>query len=356
MTSFLTSINYFHIDFSRQVRFYSLVFLLTTLSFLFFIRAIRRKINIDYFFYILFTSLLLNTHYFGLVVFFSQFVLFGISIILMEKFEIQFLVKSIFSGVLIGLSFLHWLPVVVSDLGISSFHAQSLKWYFPISFYWVYFRDAVTCIVTLFLLSLSLSQIYSKRITSSNLVESVLLPGWITLCFLVPLIYSWVRMPMLEYKYSIIILPALFTLIAIGFDLVKAPIRRYLIIGVLVFSYAMNALFIKPIYSRKPFEEWREVVIEVLKTDDQDQTVFSDYAWYLRYYFKVFGSPHQPFEQRFADFKAHLNQSKRVWVITQTRYTDSGLSPDQQMEIDKNFRLVKENVYADSKAKLYARR
>jgi mannosyltransferase len=356
MTSFLTSINYFHIDLSRQVRFYPLVFLLTALSYLFFIRVIKTKRNLDYLLYLLFTSLLLNTHYFGMVVFVSQFILFIALLVLTKQGDMQFIVKSLFVGVLIGLSFLHWLPNVLSDLGINNFHIQPLKWYFPASYYWVYFRDVITCIVTLLMLSISFRQIYLKNEEKFDFIGRIILPGWIVLGFLIPLIYSLVKIPMLEYKYSIIVLPSLFVLIAIGFDVINNRILRMAIPFVLFISFTVNALFVKSIYFREPFEQWREVAKEVLKTDSSDQTVFTDYAWYLRYYFKVLGSSNRPFEQRFADFDGHLNQSMRVWVLTQTKYPDQGLSLDQQQQIDKDFKFIKEEKFIDTNAKLYVRR
>jgi len=355
MAAFLTSINYFHIDSSRQVRFYPLVFLLSALSYLFFLKVFKDKKNRSYFFYFLSTALLLNTHYFGIVVFASQLIIFAF-LIFMGKFDIRFVIKSLFVGVLVAISFVHWLPVVVSDLGISSFHAQQVSWYFPVSFYWVYFRDVITCAITGILLLRVFRNADFKANVSQDISVTVTLVGWIFFGFLIPLIYSLVRMPMLEYKYSIIVLPALFVLIAVGFDAIESRVVRLAIPPVLAICFLVNSVFFESIYFREPFERWREITKEIGRTSSSEEIVFSDYAWYLRYYFTIYSVSNQPLEQRFADFQQHLKQSKKIWVIKSLRYPDAGLTTDQQRMLEQYFTFDREVKYPDMTAKHYVRR
>jgi uncharacterized membrane protein len=63
-TAFLTSINYFHLYYSQEVRFYIFLFLVATLSFLFFVKAMRTKKPIHFALYVLFTVVAFYTHYF----------------------------------------------------------------------------------------------------------------------------------------------------------------------------------------------------------------------------------------------------------------------------------------------------
>ena len=48
LAAFITTINWFHTDISKEIRFYPLVFLLTACSFLFFLRCIKRTRAIDF--------------------------------------------------------------------------------------------------------------------------------------------------------------------------------------------------------------------------------------------------------------------------------------------------------------------
>jgi 4-amino-4-deoxy-L-arabinose transferase-like glycosyltransferase len=352
IAAFLATINYFHVDASRQIRFYPLVFLLSTLSFLFFLRIFKRRKTTDFILYAIFTSALLNTHYFGLVVFASQFLIF-LTIIFWKGTDVRFVISSLAAGVIVGLSFLHWIPVVISDLGISEFHAQKLDWYFPARFHWVYFRDIVTALVCAVLAFLAIRDFWFSFIRKQTTQEQIVLAGWLAFGFGIPLVYSLLRMPMLEYKYTFITLPAVFLLMAMGLDSLQSKKVKLTVVAVLFISFHVNALFLKPIYLAKPTEQWREVAKAALETDGEDQVVFTRYAWYHRYYFKMYGSAHQPLEPQFADFEAWLDTSDKVWVLVSTRFNDPGLSDSQQKLLEKNFRLVKELTFTDTQAKYY---
>jgi uncharacterized membrane protein len=79
--SFLTAINFYHIYYSQELRFYSLLFLLTVLSFHFFIRSIKKQDLASYALYTLSTIALLYTQYFGMLVFAIQGAIFVIYVI-----------------------------------------------------------------------------------------------------------------------------------------------------------------------------------------------------------------------------------------------------------------------------------
>ncbi len=85
ITSFLTAINYFHIYYSQEARFYSLLFLMSALSYLFFLLSIKRQKAIYFTGYVVFTTLVIYTHYYGLVAFASQGILFIFLMIYYKK-------------------------------------------------------------------------------------------------------------------------------------------------------------------------------------------------------------------------------------------------------------------------------
>jgi len=365
IAAFLTAINYFHVDHSRQIRFYPLVFLFSSLSYLFFIRIFKHKRPVDFVFYTLSTAALLNTHYFGIVVFVSQFILF-VFIILWKKIkDIKFISYSLLSGVFAALSFAHWLPVVFSDLGISQFHIQPVTWYFPIQYYYFYFRDFVTCFLCAALSFLVLREIFLRMRSKITKIDDVILLGWIGLGFLIPLLYSVLKIPMLEYKYTFIVVPAIIMMVALGFEtdlfnqltFVRADKLKIYLVAILFFAFLNNALFIKTIYFvRYPPQQWREVTREVMKTDAKNQIVFSEYAWYFRYYFKVYRSFNPPLEPKYADFNALISNADSVWVLTSTSFYDEGLSAEQQKSLDEKFRLADKKSFNDTIAKHYIRR
>lgn len=363
-SSFLTAINYFHIDYSRQVRFYPLVFLFSALSYLFFLRALKNKKPLDFLLYALSTAALLNTHYFGMVLFASQFLIFLTIVIINRINDLKFILWSLLSAILAGLSFLHWIPVVLSDLQISSYHLPQVEWFFPFQYYYVYFRDAVTCVICALLSLLALQEMVKGLKTRPIKLEYFVLLSWLLLSFTIPLLYSWFKLPMLEYKYTFIAVPAVFLLAALGFDsqflsrfdpISKVRVRPTLYVT-LFFVFIVNALFFKRLYfDRHPWQSWREVSQLVLKSDSKDQIVLSNFTWYFRYYFKIYESKVLIVEPRYIDIE-RLEKSQLIWVVTSTIFPDMGLEQAQQKLLSEKFVLDKEEIFEDFNVKQFVRK
>lgn len=363
-SAFLTAINYFHIDYSRQVRFYPLVFLFASLSYLFFLRALKNKKPLDFLMYALSTAALLNTHYFGMVVFASQFLIFIFVVFVNRINDTKFILWSLSSATLAGLSFLHWVPVVLSDLQIASYHLPQVEWYFPIQYYYVYFRDPITCVVCGTLSLFAVREMVRGMQVGLFKLEYLVLLCWILLSFLIPLLYSLFKIPMLEYKYTFIALPAFFLLAAFGFDSDflnqafskrRVAIKTYLCI-VLVSMFVLNALFLKKLYlNRHPWQSWREVSQLVLKSDSKDQIVLSNFTWYFRYYFKIYESKGLIVEPRYIDIE-RLKKSQLIWVVTSTIFPDMGLEQAQQKLLSEKFVLDKEETFGDFTVKRFVSR
>jgi uncharacterized membrane protein len=355
IVSFLTVINYFHIYHSREVRFYPLVFLLSTLSYLFFLRALKNGKLKDFIFYALTAGALLNTHYFGLVVFASQFILFAFIIFWKKITDIKFISYGLLSGILAGLSFAHWLPVVFSDLGIPEFHVRQMSWDFPLEFYWIYFRDDTTRVIIAILSLISLRLIYLRLKKKTVTLEDIVLIGWIFLGFMIPLLYSILRMPILEYKYTFIVLPALLLIAGLGLESISYPRVRTYILVLLFFSFLNAALFVNSLYfMESPPELWRETTKAVMKTESKTQYVLSTYAWYFRYYFKIYHATNQPLELRYVNFDEILPNAKSLWILISTRYPDEGMSADQKRKLSEaKFSLKKRLKFSDGVAEQY---
>lgn len=354
-SSFLTAINYFHIDYSRQVRFYPLVFLLSSLSYLFFLRALKNRRPGDFVLYALFTAALLNTHYFGMVVFASQFLIFIIVIFLNRIYDFKFILWSLLSATFAGLSFLHWIPVVLSDLEIPSYHLSQVKWYFPFQYYFVYFRDVVTCAICGILSFIAILEMVGDLKKRPVKLEYFVLLTWLLFSFLIPIFYSLLKIPMLEYKYTFIALPAIFLLAAFGLDSafldrlqlnVKIGLKAPLSV-IMVSLFLANAFFFKKLYiDRHPWQSWREVTRAVMSNDSKDQVVLSNYTWYFRYYFKIYESASLIIEPRYVEIKK-IEQATSLWVIKSSLFPDQGIQFEQQSILARDFELVESRKFED---------
>lgn len=124
--SFITAINYFHIYYSQEVRFYSLLFLLTVVSYLFFLKCCKKPTALNYIIYCLVATALIYTHYYGIIVLITQFVIFLLIIWKSER-NWKFIIYSIASGIIIILLFQPWIPILIKDSNID----PNLMWILP---------------------------------------------------------------------------------------------------------------------------------------------------------------------------------------------------------------------------------
>ena len=356
IAAFITAINWFHADMSREIRFYPLVFLLSTLSYLFFLRSIKNGKTRDFILYALSTSLLLNTHYYALVVFLSQIIIFSIIVVFYQP-RTRLILGGLLSGLLAGLSIMHWMFIILKDLHTDHFHVLPVPFYFPLTFGWVYFKDPIAGMIYAVCAFLALRYVVEKLRKRRLPQEDLIVLCWIFFGFFVPLLYSWIRIPLLTPKYSTITLPGLYLLIASGFGLIeKARLRMYLVMALL--AGAFIALYVtKPLSRPRVAEDWRDVARYFVSHSDKPQTIFAQLAYFHIFYFKHFGYRGElPVDQRWADFRLMVNNSDRIWLLKNPRYPDDGFNPYQQQLIDSLFRLKKEVQFNETKAFLYERR
>jgi len=285
IASLITSFSYIHIYFSQDVRFYTLVFLLSTLSYLFYNRAVKSTKVFDSILYSLSTTLLLYTHYFGLVVFASQGIIFLLLIIFYPT-QRKFIVLSVLSALLVIVSIIPWIPVFFSDSQIQIFWIQPEPFYFPLKYFYVYFKDVITCFIFATLLIIYFFSLF-KAFKLNHKIDRVdlILLGGVAFSFLIPIIYSILRTPLLHVRYTIIALPPLIVMICLGLSFLRASIQRIILITTCCTSL-FSLVVLEKYYTKIQKEDWRGLVKGVIKTATATDVSVSRHAWYCNYYFK----------------------------------------------------------------------
>jgi uncharacterized membrane protein len=358
LLAFITSINWFHVDVSKEIRFYPLVFLLSTLSFFFFLRSAKHSRSLDFFCYFLFTSLLLNTHYYGMVVFVTQFLIF-LWIVIAFNHDLKFLVFSLLTGIGAGLSLWHWLDVIFNDLKIRTFHVKAVSWTFPFDFMWSYIKDPVAFVIYITLIFFSLKKFFTILKKKRLQIKHAVMIGWLLFGICLPLGYSFLVIPLLTAKYATIVVPALFVLIANGFDCIKSEkIKTYMISAICISG--LIVLFIaRPPYKPRRAEDWREVAVFFSKRDANNELVVAQLSYFHQYYFGKFGLPpvHNQFTENFSDI---MNSTPKVWLLVNSRYDGgypyNGFTPDQKALINEKFSLTDSVKFKITSAFLYTRK
>jgi hypothetical protein len=119
----LTAVNPFHIYYSQEARSYSLIFLLSILSFLFLVKTVKKPTYKNSLFYAFTCSVLLYSHYFGLFLVASQ-VAYVMIEFFFRKDKLNFLKKTGLSFGLIFVLYIPWLPVFFRLTKVETFWVE----------------------------------------------------------------------------------------------------------------------------------------------------------------------------------------------------------------------------------------
>ena len=277
----LISFSYFHIYYSNEGRFYTFLYLLSlaVIAHLYFFlkeKSIRQLVL-----FVFFSILLSYTHYYGVIL------LFGLALVVLflwiiKEIENRTFIKFIIGGGLILLVYLPWLPYMFSGSGNESWMNQAGLGQF---FEYLYNYSGKNPVEFLFVLT---AVIISFKYWKSDRILYSLLYGSILLGFIVPLVISYLSIPMLHIRYTFIYFPSLILLVAVFWEktqLLESKKKNYLFIVVFL-SILVNFFFINDITTKGIHKEpWREIASDVAKFNyGINDKVYSELDFYLNYY------------------------------------------------------------------------
>lgn len=281
----LASLNYMHIYYSQELRFYSMAFLFSALSFLFLIRAYKRGKVIDFLFYIVFTTALLYTHYYGLVIYCAQVVIF--SVLLRCRRNKNFILRAFCSGVLILILFMPWMPVILSDLEITSFWLQRPAATFIADYFYYYFgKDVLVTTAFVVLTLLFFKDLLDNESGKERRIIYLVLLIWLLVSYLIPYVKSIIGPPMLHVRYTIVTLPVWFLIFSLGWSRIKSIRWQYAVITLIGLSMLLNLLFVRRHYIRIDKQQFREVSQFIKRMNASGIPVYSQYPWHFNFYFR----------------------------------------------------------------------
>lgn len=353
--SFLTAGNIYHVYYSQELRFYGLLFLMTSLSFLFFIRFIKSPIIRNQLFLAITTTLLFYTHYFGLVVAMTQAIIF-IIIGLVNRKGVRFFLKGLACAAIVLLAFLPWIPVITQDLQIKSFwivdpgplfFIEYFRFYF--SGYWgLAFKDILNWTLFLVLLYYFWTLLCRAKKRQRIEIDHFVLIGWGVLTLLIPYLYTVYRMPMLVDRYTIITLPAILLVIAMGWVHIKnVHLKIFLVLIFIISDYRIHSRY----FTKYVKSEWRELAFQITQENKNSYPVLSQYPWHWNYFFRKFNA---------AEVQPMLNLSEPDWVKNKERIwiiaPQAHLLGGQPEILNASFQVEKEIQTLDINAVLYVRK
>ncbi|MBP9134892.1 MAG: glycosyltransferase family 39 protein [Saprospiraceae bacterium] len=328
----LVAINYWHITYSQEVNYHSLVFLFSILSYLFFVRSIKDSGTSSFYGYAFSTVALINIHSYGFLLFICQLITFAI-IFFVYKPKATVLQGFVLSAIAI-LLFTPWNDFLLNELWVGYSWAERPKFYFGLAYFNNYFgKDIISTVFAgLFILLFLKWAIESRKVATHGQMNLIVL-AWIFLSLLLPFIKSMIGNSILNIQYTFITIPALIIAICIGLENFERTTIKITMMGVLVLSSLITLFIIKDYYrvvNKPQLREASEFV--VTKNTQNNYPIFTDNAWQINFYFK------NTFSRVIEDDSLiHVPNAKKVWLFS---------SSDQiENSVADNFVLVEKHHF-----------
>ncbi|MGV3697711.1 glycosyltransferase family 39 protein [Flavobacterium sp.] len=291
----LLAFNYFHIYYSQEARMYPLLFLTTTISFIYLIRFIKAPTYKTAIIYGLSASLMIYSHFFALFTLFSQALILLYYIVYPYAVtRKKFLIFSAVSGLIITVLYIPTYALIVKTTEIKSIWIEKPTLDVFTQFFKDFFGNSEIVVflaflmVILFFLKLFNSDISKRKginpIEDKMIFSALLLLVWIFITLLLPLIRTYTSLPMLINRYFINILPAVIIIIAIGFSSIKNKTVSYGLMALVFIFSITDTLIVKKYYSTVNKTQFREVSQFILDNNTAKDPVVTSLSWYFPFY------------------------------------------------------------------------
>ncbi|HEX8269273.1 MAG TPA: glycosyltransferase family 39 protein [Flavobacterium sp.] len=290
----ILSVSVFHIYYSQEGRMYALLLLTTMLSFYALIRFVKLGTMKWAVWHGILAGLMINSHFFGLLTLFTEYILLLFFFILQSKnARKNMLTQGFVSFIITALFFLPAIKLFIKSL-------QMKETWIPMptaDAYYIIFKEffgnfemlitTAVCLLLLYFVKLTKEKdaliSYEGVILNRTILSFVVLVPWIILSLLIALIKSHVSLPVLISRYFIGILPAIFILLAIALDHFSNRILRTAVLSFIIITSLTDLFFVKQYYSTTMKAQFREMT-HFITTSNKRDPVVSDRVPYLIYF------------------------------------------------------------------------
>ena len=264
-SSYIAATNYFLIYYAQEVRSNILLYLFSVLSYLYFIRLLGNYTTKNLFYYILFSILLMYTHYFGFFLVASQVFVF-LYYLIKDKEKRKFLLKlSILASLLMLFLLIPLFQRILEHMHTDGYWMETPKPLFFFSYMKAFVLSPFLHKIFFALLLLTFIYMYfDKKYKSSTIILFI----WVVIGFLLPYIKSVSGFSILIERNMIIVIPALIVLIAYGIYLLK----NYWIKGsllVIIIFFALYHIYRMEYYEKITKDQFRETLQNIVRINHE---------------------------------------------------------------------------------------
>jgi len=362
----LLAVNVFHIAYSQEIRPYGLLFLFTVFSFYRLSIFIKKPTIKNAVFYGIFTGLIVNAHFFGFITIFSQYLILLFFLIKSPASNRKtFFINCLISGVVTVLIFLPAYGAFTRITAIDSFWLQKpgpeaytimFKEFFGNSemVLFLIHLAVIYYVVSLFKSKLK-SYDYDAIVNNKLTFSFIILFSWLTISLVLPLVKSYLDVPMILSRYFINILPVFVLVITIGILYIKNNIIRITLIASFLIFSLVDIFVVKNYYNTVTKSQYRELTQEINRLNTNRTKVVAYWSWVFPYFFQ---GENQTFvearslEDRVAAMKNGSTPADSFWYA-EANGRLYALTPEDEAYLNENFYLQDDLKYFDAWAKHY---
>lgn len=351
ISSLLLCLNYFHLYYSQEARPYIFLLLFSILSFYSLVVFVKRPMRNTAILHGIFSALMINAHFFGLFALFAQYLILLFFLIVAERENRkQFFISSIISGVITLVLFLPALNIFLKITEIKEFWIPAPT----LDAYTIIFKEffgnsefllsMIGIILLLYFIRLSKEKDfpirYSTIVENKFIFSFIVLVSWIVIVLLIPIIRSYMSVPMIINRYFIVILPAIILLIAIGICQFKNQIVRITMISLFVIFSMTDIFVIKNYYNNAFKTQYRETTNFIKENKNNKGPVVTALGWYLPYFFRDEKNSREiiekPLELYITEMMQDQSKVKAFWFL-EAQGKKYELPEQMQQFVDTNF-------------------
>lgn len=353
IAALLLCFNYFHLIYSQEARPYSFFALFTILSFYRLIVLIKETNIKNAVIYGIFTALMVYGHFFGLVALVSQCVLLLFFLILSENRPKRFF-SFFVGGITTLILLLPLIPIFIKINGIESFWIPKAKSDIFIDIFREFFGYS-KILVTLIILSLvlflvRLIQVKKDKLTYNSVLGNkllfsfIILITWLIIGVAIPLIKSYLSVPVIISRYFIFLLPAVLLLAAIGIVQIKNRLLQNIFIVAYSVFFLKNIFIDREYYTSVIKSQFREVTAYLKNNNPNEDIIISNVPWHMSYFFsnKENSAMQNSLEGYINEMRADSLKIKPFWYFG-GHGVQYNLSAQDEKFLKDNFKL-KDNV------------
>jgi len=292
LAALLVSVNAYHIAYSQEARSYALVFVVAALSYLALMIFVDAPGWRNAAFLGATVAVAFHIHYYALVMFFGEIVAVVVAVVFVKKSrrDLRYLLLA---GTVVVLGMLPWIGPFLRVAGFDRYWPAVPEPWFPFSYFHAYFGENLVLSIAFGGLLLALPFLLNQRPEGHEDAEgrSLRMPAMVlALCVVASLAVAYGRsvlsVPMLIPRFTFVLLPAVFLLVAMAISMIRPPLFRGVIVTVLVVISLANLAF-SGTYTRPRKEQWREAtawVLEDSRFEPESDAILAMYAPGFQYY------------------------------------------------------------------------